>query len=48
MFFDSAQDQCSCIEYDLLNTEKIRDTDIYNSAKQDWLRLKGIKKDITF
>jgi len=47
-FFDSAQDQCSDIDYDLLNSEKLHDTHIYNSAKWDSLRVNCINNDITF
>ena len=46
--FDSAQNQCSGIEYDLFNLVQPYDRDIHNSAKWDWLRENGIKKDITF
>jgi len=47
-FFDTAQDQFFDIECDLLNLEKLHVRDIYNFTKWDWLRVKGIKKDIKF
>jgi len=47
-YLDSAHDQCSDIEYDLLNSENLHDKDINSTIKWDWLRVKGIENDITF
>jgi len=47
-YLDSAHDQCSDIEYDLLNSEKLHYRDINSTIKWDWLRVKGIKMTLHF